>query len=301
MAITSNSSFRQAPAPRSWAHARNIDRRSRVQRQSRDRKRCLDAAGTGAGKGFAGQTIYLSVVWISQPLLSGAPLSTVAHDAGAALQDAAAENPGYRLFRDALDRGDLQPGMVLTQSDLCQALGMSLSPLRETLVLLQSFGLVEVKPRTGIQIVYPDVAFIRENFQFRIMIEVHALRIFAQTDIAAWLAAMIAAHDQSTRDLSDSANVEAATARFVAIDRRCHADIVGVLRNEAISGTHRRLQENIGMARLTHKRTPFRQQLLDTVQEHRAMLVALAAGDIDSAVAALEAHFRASTHRTFAA
>lgn len=211
------------------------------------------------------------------------------------------ENPGYRLFRDAMDRGDLQPGMILTQSDLCRILGLSLTPLREALVLLQSYGLVDVKPRTGIHIVYPDVAFIRENFQFRIMIEVNALRIFAQTDMTYWLPEMNNDHQRSTRELSYAGNIDAAIARFIAVDRRFHADIVGVMGNRAISSTHRRLQENIGMARLTHKRVPFRQQLLDTVDEHRQVLNALSAGDTDGAVDALEAHFRASTHRTFAA
>jgi GntR family transcriptional regulator, rspAB operon transcriptional repressor len=226
--------------------------------------------------------------------------STLYEDVAGATR-AAQENPGYRRFRDAMDRGDLQPGMILTQSDLCRILGLSLTPLRETLVLLQSYGLVDVKPRTGIHIVYPDVAFIRENFQFRIMIEVNALRIFAQTDLTNWVTGMIHSHDESTRALSDLGNIDAAIARFIDIDRRFHADIVGVLGNRAISTTHRRLQENIGMARLTHKRTPFRQQLLDTVEEHRQVLNALAAGDTEGAVDALEAHFRASTHRTFAA
>lgn len=211
------------------------------------------------------------------------------------------EPAGYRLFRDAMERGDLEPGMTLTQNDLCRILGLSLTPLRETLVLLQSFGLVDIRPRTGIHIVYPDVTFIRENFQFRIMIEVTAMRLFAQTEISGWVADMIAAHERSTGELSAAGNIDAAIARFIATDQRFHADIVRVMRNRAISTMHRRLQANIGMARLTHKRTPFRQQLLDTVEEHRRVLTALAKGDADAAILELEAHFRASTHRTFAA
>jgi DNA-binding GntR family transcriptional regulator len=216
-------------------------------------------------------------------------------------EDPFGEPDGCRLFRDAIERGDLQPGMVLTQNDLCRILDLSLTPLRETLVLLQSYGLVEIKPRTGIRIVFPDVTFIRENFQFRILIEVSALRVFAQTDLSDWLAEMIADHDRSTRELSDTGRIDAAIARFIATDRKFHADIVGVLDNRSISATHRRLQANIRMVRLTHKRTQLRQQLLDTVEEHHAVLAALAEGDQEGAIAALEAHFRASTHRTFAA
>lgn len=207
---------------------------------------------------------------------------------------------GYRTFRAALDDGRLQPGMIVTQSEMCRRLGLSLTPLRELLVLLESYGLVEVRPRTGILIVFPDLAFIRENFQFRIMIETHALRLFAQTDLGGWLEEMVAAHDQSAAELAQPGNIDAAIARFIAVDRKLHADLVAVLQNRAIAATHARLQENIGMARLTHKRIPFRQQLLDTVEEHRRVLEALAAGEVEAAVSALEAHFRASTHRTFA-
>jgi DNA-binding GntR family transcriptional regulator len=227
---------------------------------------------------------------------------TIVHHPDAAVTGQEPEEPlGYRLFRDAMDRGTLEPGMTLTQNDLCSILGLSLTPLRETLVLLQSYGLVKVKARTGIHIVYPDVAFIRENFQFRIMIELGALAVFAQSDISGWLAEMTEAHDRSARDLAGTGNIEEAILAFIATDRKFHADIVGVLNNRAISATHRRLQENIGLARKAHKRTVFRQQLLDTVEEHRRVLAALSEGDIARATEALEAHFRDSTHRTFAA
>src|ERR1700742_3162347 len=103
------------------------------------------------------------------------------------MPDARQDNEGYRRFREALQSGKLKAGMTVTQNELCELLGLSLSPLRETLVLLEEFGLVDIKPRTGIRIVYPEVAFIRENFQFRIMIETHAVRVFATIVEKDWL------------------------------------------------------------------------------------------------------------------
>ena len=76
----------------------------------------------------------------------------------------ATNTTGYRRFRQAMQEGRLQPGMIVTQNELCAILGISLTPLRETLVLLEEFGLVEVKPRAGIRVVYPEVTFIRENY-----------------------------------------------------------------------------------------------------------------------------------------
>lgn len=210
-------------------------------------------------------------------------------------------NEGYRRFREALQSGKLEAGMVVTQNELCELLGVSLSPLRETLVLLEEFGLVEIKPRTGIRIIYPEVAFIRENYQFRIMIEVHALRTFGDMVTEEWLANMRSRHEECLRELHENGPFEEANAHVISLDRKMHRDIVEALENRAIMATHTRLQENIGMARRVHQRSAFRAQLFDTVDEHMRMLTCLEQRDVPGAIVALEAHFQASTHRTFAA
>ena len=164
------------------------------------------------------------------------------------------DNEGYRRFREALQSGKLEAGMVVTQHDLCELLGLSLSPLRETLVLLEEFGLVEIKPRTGIRIVYPEVAFIRENYQFRIMIEIYALRSFGDTVTEEWLANMRESHEACRRNLTDGGVFEEAQLRFLALDNRMHREIVEALDNRSILDTHQRLQDNIRMAQQVHRR-----------------------------------------------
>ena len=217
------------------------------------------------------------------------------------MTDVRADNEGYRRFRAAMQEGTLSPGMVVTQNELCDLLGLSLSPLRETLVLLEEFGLVEIKPRTGIRIVYPEVAFIRENYQFRIMIEVFALRSFGDTVTEDWLANMRESHEKCRASLTDGGPFEDEQIRFLALDGRMHREIVEALGNRAILDTHERVQENIRMAQQVHRRPGFRGALLQTIEEHLKVIECLERRDVEGAVAALEAHFRASTHRTFAA
>lgn len=210
------------------------------------------------------------------------------------------DNDGYRRFREALQAGTIKAGMIVTQNELCDLLGLSLSPLRETLVLLEEFGLVEIKPRTGIRIVYPEVAFIRENFQFRSMIEMHALNTFGDRVSVDWLASMRAGHEECMAELAGDAPFELAQSRILTLDRKLHRDIVDLLDNQAILATHARLQDNLSMARRVHQRSVFRGQLISTVEEHMRIIASLEQRDIAGAVASLEAHFRASTHRTFA-
>ncbi|MBN9309104.1 MAG: GntR family transcriptional regulator [Devosia sp.] len=217
------------------------------------------------------------------------------------MSDVRQDNEGYRRFREAMQSGTLRAGMVVTQNELCDLLGLSLSPLRETLVLLEEFGLVEIKPRTGIRIIYPEVAFIRENYQFRIMIEEFALRSFGDTVTEEWLANMRQSHEECRRNLTDGGPFEDQQIRFLALDNRMHREIVEALGNRAILDTHQRLQENIRMAQQVHRRPGFRGALLQTIEEHLKVIECLERRDVEGAVAALEAHFRASTHRTFAA
>lgn len=217
------------------------------------------------------------------------------------MSDVRNDNEGYRRFRKAMNDGTLEAGMVVTQSELCDLLGLSLSPLRETLVLLEEFGLVEIKPRAGIKIVYPEVAFIRENYQFRIMIEIFALKSFGDTVSDEWLAGMRRNHEECRALLAGGGPFEAAQTPFLELDGRMHREIVASLGNRAILDTHERLQENIRMAQRVHRRPGFRGYLVDTVDEHMRVIAALEQRDIPGAIAAMEAHFRASTHRTFAA
>jgi DNA-binding GntR family transcriptional regulator len=199
-----------------------------------------------------------------------------------------------------MDDGKLQPGAVITQDQLCSTLRISLTPMREALVLLEEYGLIEVLPRKGLRIAAADLEFVRSNFQFRHMIEVHALRLFAQSDNAAFLADMRTRHEASLAELAGTVSIDTAIDRMIATDRLFHKTIVAVLQNPAINRTHDRLQGNIGMVRMSQRRPPFRGQLIETAQEHIRIIEMLEKNDIVGAVAALEAHFKASTYRTFA-
>ena len=208
---------------------------------------------------------------------------------------------GYRRFRQAMQEGRLQPGMIVTQNELCAILGISLTPLRETLVLLEEFGLVDVKRRAGIHVVYPEVAFIRENYQFRSVIELHAIREFQPRSTRQWLADMRARH----QGVMESANTDLAAAdlnsTFVKLDSDMHVSFVEALENRAISAVYARIMDNINLARQVHDRTAVRTRVLDSVREHLAILESLERSDTEGAVTNLELHFRASAYRTVVA
>ena len=128
-----------------------------------------------------------------------------------------------------------------------------------------------------------------------------ALKSFGDTVSEAWLADMRSNHEKCRISLTDGSPFEAAHIPFLELDGRMHREIVASLGNRAILDTHERLQENIRMAQRVHRRPGFRGYLVDTVDEHMRVIAALEQRDVAGAIAAMEAHFQGSTHRTFAA
>jgi DNA-binding GntR family transcriptional regulator len=59
---------------------------------------------------------------------------------------------GARILRQAILRGELQPGQQLKQQELAAHLGMSSTPVREVLRILEAEGLIERVPYQGVYV-----------------------------------------------------------------------------------------------------------------------------------------------------
>lgn len=189
-------------------------------------------------------------------------------------------------------------GEVVRQRDLCDILGTSLSPLRELLVLLEELDLVEVKPRAGYKIIYPDIAFMRENMQFRVMIEKHALEPFVEEVTDAWIEDQIAQHEDVRRRIEASDDASSLAQLVVDVDRAFHRAIVASLQNDAISKAHEYTQTKLRIARQVHRRIPPRRTNMNALSEHIRILETMKQRDLAEVTSALEAHFAGSIRNT---
>ncbi len=214
--------------------------------------------------------------------------------------DALARHPneGLEKFSKALASGALKPGIVLTQAELCETLGMSLSPLRETLVLLEEYGLVEVKPRSGILIIDPELSFIRESYQFRVLIETAALATFIDNTPAGWIESVSDAQSGMVERLQSEGVTPGLLEAFIAQDHFIHASIVSALNNKNISATHNRLLTNIRTVRALNPSGNTQAKLIAAAGEHLELLERIGARDVEGAGHSLRRHFESSTFRT---
>ena len=204
---------------------------------------------------------------------------------------------GYKNFLDHIMNGDLPVGEVITQKEICGILKTSISPLRETLVLLEELELIEVKARAGIKIVRPDVAFVRENMEFRLIMETAAMPALIDVVSDAWI-------DQTTKDhlamktlVEDGKGAHVLEVDLRSMDNQFHRDIVASLDNSNILKAHERSQSKLQLARRVYKRRRGRQVNIDGLVEHLDVLECIKNRDADRANQMLKKHLSISTHR----
>ncbi len=80
------------------------------------------------------------------------------------------------VIREAIIDGRLPPGQRLKEEELARELGISRTPVREALLLLESEGLVESIPRRGATVRSYAVSDLDDVYQLRALLEGHAAR-----------------------------------------------------------------------------------------------------------------------------
>lgn len=77
----------------------------------------------------------------------------------------------YDLIKKMILKGELKPGERITESQLCSYLGVSRTPIRESIRRLTAEGLVEVNPKGEARITELKENEIEEIYQIRAVLE----------------------------------------------------------------------------------------------------------------------------------
>lgn len=85
-----------------------------------------------------------------------------------------------KLLREAILRGELEPGQRLDQTRIAQELRVSRTPVRNALLILSNEGLVEMTPHAGAVVSEMQPAEIEEIYFIRGVLEGIAARLAAE-------------------------------------------------------------------------------------------------------------------------
>ncbi|MBP1934702.1 GntR family transcriptional regulator [Ammoniphilus resinae] len=83
----------------------------------------------------------------------------------------------YEEIRGAIFNGNLKPGQLIVETELSEILGISRTPLREALALLEHEGLIETIPYKGTFIAGLDSRTVREIYDIRMILECRAIEL----------------------------------------------------------------------------------------------------------------------------
>lgn len=201
----------------------------------------------------------------------------------------------YEKFKKCLLTGTLKPGQFVTQRELVDLVGVPLGSAREAIQRLEHESLLRVFPQRGIQIADVTVSGQRDALDYRQILEMHAIRHYAQHAAIKDMGAL----EQATRAVLDrmsTVDVDAALLEeAVETDWRMHDEIIDSLGNEIISLNYRVNAARIRLMRVTQRQVPSRS--VEALSEHLAVLSAAMERDTEGAVAALAQHLQVSRQR----
>jgi DNA-binding GntR family transcriptional regulator len=186
-----------------------------------------------------------------------------------------------RLRHEILAR-QLEPGSWIDEQKLCGAWGISRTPLREALKVLESEGLVTLKVRRG--------AYVTEMSSDDVAQAYHVLGLL-ESDAAA--AAAVRADEHQRRRLEAlHGRLEAAVDdrdAFFAVNEEFHHALLEVAGNRWAAQVVADLRK---VMKLSRHHSLFKQgRLEESLQEHRALMRAIARRDADAARRLMQAHF----------
>jgi DNA-binding GntR family transcriptional regulator len=135
-------------------------------------------------------------------------------------------------LRDAILHGFFRPGEKLVEGELCRAMGVSRSSIREALRRLEAEKLITIVPNKGPSVTEITWAQAEDIYHTRALLEGEAAALAAKRATPADVAAMgeaLQAFDQAVAE-DDAAGRLTATARFYeAILQSCGNSLIGEL------------------------------------------------------------------------
>ena len=182
----------------------------------------------------------------------------------------------------AIGDGRLEPGSLHSVAQLAAQLGVSRTPVREALLMLEREGRVRFERNRGVRVLAPTAHDIAEVFELRRLLEVPSTASAAgRVDLDAL---------QAELDGMSRAAEAADEAAFMDHDERFHALIVAASGNRRLVAAVAALRDAV---RGRGASTVGRSRSLQEIQaEHAAILDAVRSGDADRAGAAMRYHLR---------
>lgn len=192
-------------------------------------------------------------------------------------------------LRSRISCGKLAPGDRLVEQTLADEFGVSRIPVREALRLLESEGLIDTRPRSGVIVRTFNKEDLEHLFDVRAALEAEAFRLAAQRATPADILHLERLMEQTASEVGSDNHAEVAKLNLAF-----HEAITQMARNPFLSSMLEPLTGQLGL--LIGQSHEHERQLY----EHSTLVEAIRNHDPDLASAAAFTHVRRSRTRALA-
>jgi len=193
-------------------------------------------------------------------------------------------------LRQAIIEGELKLGAVIAEEMLAQSFGVSRTPVREAMSLLQAQGLVVVKPQVGSFVFTPSADDIVELCTFRIVIEPKAAELAYRHDRDGALKVMKAAVAEMKRALAVKD-----TLAYGSADTAFHDALFAHCGNHYLMQSYQLIAGRVAALR-TNLSSPIDIQTPASFDQHRKLLQLFEDGKFGEFAKLMTAHITSSGH-----
>lgn len=177
-----------------------------------------------------------------------------------------------------------EPGEGISDKQIAQELGISRTPVRESLILLEEEGLIEVYPRVGTFVTLVDLQRIKDAQFLREAIETESVIDFPNS-------AASVAHLRQILSQQETAVKEGDSSAFFELDEAFHRALMEQAGHGTAWKTVNSAKAHLDRARRLTLETAT--DLDDLVAQHRSIVDELEAGNRVAAADRLRGHLRA--------
>jgi DNA-binding GntR family transcriptional regulator len=190
----------------------------------------------------------------------------------------------YQGFREAILQGDFRPGEIMTQQQIVERLGISRTPLREAIRILQHEGLLSAEPHRRLQVAEFSVEDVESVYAMRVLLECAAVRVTVPGLLPRDIAEMKGLMAQM-----DHFGQPEAVREWEIPHRAFHAVLVSRA-GDRMTTTIRQLSDHAERYRRVYLATAT-STYETSAKEHADMLVSAGAGDAGLTASLLAHHY----------
>jgi len=190
----------------------------------------------------------------------------------------------YDILKKRIILKEIGSGEKINEEELARALGVSRTPIRETLLRLEHEGIVKIIPRRGAFVVSQSITEVIDLLQVREVLEGLVVRLATEKMDRGLLDRIRHCLNKVSSDEHDPNRL----LKYTPADIEFHALLLQACDNELLKSMMERVNANLQMVRLRTVALPGRPE--QTVREHFEIVAAIEKGAATQAEKLMRKH-----------